>query len=391
MNGRAMRRILGLLSVLGLSACATTPGVRGEAALESALRDMCHSEVALLGETGDHGSARTIEAKAWLVRRLVDECGFTALFFEGSSYDFLELERRRRRGDPAGRAELASAIGGLWNRAAEMQPLIDFLDQRWAAGRLRLGGIDDQLGSAGAFYSLAAMPAEFAALLPPDRGDPCRGELRRLIYGQVGAAPAERAPVLSCLAELRAALARHAPGEERAERLHLLDNIDRYAARIGSGDTDYVRGRGRSMWLNFRWLRGRLPRGSKIILWAATVHVARDARAFPMFAQGGNLGSYLAPAYGRRAFVLGFAAASGRYRSGGEERVIATRVGGSIEAAALAGADADVAYLGRSALRRIGRQPAGLFTHEPAVADWSRIVDGAIVFKEERAPTQIPR
>lgn len=358
--------------------------------MTAALRDMCGSEVAALGEPAGHGDARTLTFKSALVRQLVDRCGFDAIFFEGSSYDFLELERRQRRGEPVTRAMVSSALGGLWNRYAEMQPLITWLHERTTAGRLRLGGFDDQLGSAGAFYSIGEMPAELSGLLEGEKAGQCREEFRRRIYGEVGSAAAERAPLQSCVYAIRTALAAQPRTGEREERLHMLANVERYAARDWSDEAAHMRGRDHSMWLNYQWLRARLPRGSKIILWGATVHLAREATSSPGFPAGGNFGAYLHRAHGRRAFFLGFTAASGTYRSGGAVKTLPPAAPNSLEQVMLRDTHAEQVYLGRAALQARGRILGGVFAHEPIRDDWSRILDGLVVFRQERAPELVP-
>lgn len=388
------RSLFSLLVLALLAGCAAPAASRadrpsGEPALAAALRDMCGSEVALLGEPAGHGDARTLEFKAALVRALVERCGFDAIFFEGSSYDFLELERRQRRGEPVTRAMVSSAVGGVWNRYAEMQPLVTWLHERLTSGRLRAGGVDDQLGSAGAFYSISQMPAELTAMLAGPRRGACREEFRRRIYGETGSSAAENAPLLTCLAEIRAALAGQGGGRDAAEKLHMLGNVERYARRDWADAASHGRQRDLSMWINHQWLRARLPRGSKIILWGATVHLARDATAHPAFAGGGNLGAYIDRSYGRRAFVLGFTASTGSYRSGESVKMLAAAAPGSLEQSALRGTGAQQVYLGRERLRALGRVEGGVFAHEPVTADWSKVVDGLIVFREERAPALV--
>jgi erythromycin esterase-like protein len=285
---------------------------------------------------------------------------------------------------------LSSAIGGLWNRYAEMQPLITFLHDRAVSGRLRLGGVDDQLGSAGAFYSIEAMPAELSALLPAGRQAECRETFRRRIYGQTGTSAAERAPLKSCLAEIRSALELRRADLDRSERLHLLDNLDRDAARDWSDPAAASRGRDRSMWLNFQWLRGGLPRGSKIIVWGATAHLSRDATAHKPFSGGGNLGAYVDEQHGKRAFFLGFTAAGGSRRWGpNATRPLTPAQPGSLEVEALREADAAGVYVRRSKLKALGRRAANVFGDELSIADWSKVIDGVVVFREERPPESV--
>lgn len=382
--------LLSLLPGLAPHAAARPAAAAGDPALAAAVRDMCGSDVAALGEPAGHGDARTIAFKSALVRELVARCGFDAIFFEGSSYDFLELERRQRRGEPVTRAMVSSSVGGLWNRYREMQPLIGWMHERMTSGRLRLGGFDDQLGSAGAFFSISAMPAELSGLLPGARAGACREEMRRRIYGETGTSAAERAPLLACVAEMRAAVQRQGSGRDAAERLHMLANVERYAMRDWADEAGHMRQRAQSMWLNYQWLRGRLPRGSKVILWGATVHLSRDATASAGFPSGGNVGGYLHRAHGRRAFFLGFTAAGGTYRSGGSVKTLPAAAADSLEQAALRGTQAEQVYLGSGRLRAVGRMAAGVFDHQPVTAKWAGIVDGLVVFRQERAPELVP-
>jgi erythromycin esterase-like protein len=144
------------------------------------------------------------------------------------------------------------------------------------------------------------------------------------------------------------------------------------------------------MWLNYQWLRGRLPRGSKVILWGATVHLSRDATASAGFPSGGNVGGYLHRAHGRRAFFLGFTAAGGTYRSGGSVKTLPAAAADSLEQAALRGTQAEQVYLGSGRLRAVGRMAAGVFDHQPVTAKWAGIVDSLVVFRQERAPELVP-
>jgi erythromycin esterase-like protein len=375
---------------------APTPDIRQ--ALNQAIRDTCGKQVVLLGEAS-HGDGATMEFKTRLIRRLTDECGFNALFFEASHYDFLALSRKFRLREPASPDMLSSSIGRLWNQYEELAPLIAFLFARAKDGRMALGGLDDQLGSAGAFYSLDDMPDELMDQLAGDRRGECRAALRRRIRHDYSKAfpnsAAEQARLRSCLVESKSALSAGAnlDPDVRAERLQMLANIQRALARSPMDVASYVRNRDLSMYVNFRWLADRLPPRSKIIVWSATSHAARDASVTGQFAPGaGNLGSYLDRAYGPRAFVLGFSAASGAFHYSRDEpaRKLGPAGPGSLEAGAVAGARLDAVYLGPTRLRRLGAVPGSLFSHNPLTAKWSEIVDGVVVFREERPPRRLP-
>lgn len=400
-----------LSAVLMLTSLAAAPAGRApaepplarawshDAAMTGAVRDLCNKDVALLGESAGHGDGRTLAFKAALVQRLVDACGFDAVFFEASHYDFLAFSKKLRTGQPASEAMLSSAIGGVWNRDREFAPVVPFLLAKARSGRLVLGGLDDQLGSAGAFYSLYAMPAELTEALPPERRAGCREALRRRIYYDYPRdkpyAAGERTNLQTCLAEMtQAAKAQPAETEPaeastRAERLQMLASIDRLIARDLTDDPNQLRERGRSMHANFRWLAGRLPRRAKIIVWGATVHMAKDAVGTRSFGVE-SLSSHVHRAYGKRAFALGFSAYSGTYRwNGPEDRQLVTAPAGSLEARALAGSTADSAYLGPARLAKLGTLTGAAFNHQFEELNWGAALDGIVVFREERPPSRV--
>ena len=53
-----------------------------EDALTAATEGLCHSKIAMLGESATHGDGHTTTFKVAFVRRLVDQCGFDSVFFE---------------------------------------------------------------------------------------------------------------------------------------------------------------------------------------------------------------------------------------------------------------------------------------------------------------------
>lgn len=390
-----------LLTAFALAASTPAPAVADEArawepALRAAERDLCSRQVALLGENGFHGDGKTVAFKAALVERLVRRCGFRAVYFEASHYDFLAVQRAVRRREPVTEAMVSSAIGGIWNRDRELAPLVPFLTRAAAAGRLALGGLDDQLGGIGEFYSLETMPAELAAFLTPGRRESCRSALRqRMQWLYSDASPHDEASVArvaACVAEMRRALGTSSVDPTSlGEYLSMLDSIERALGRdfLGNG-TEQVAGRDRSMYLNFRALTARLKPGTKIIVWSENSHVAKDAALDPVFPPGANLGAFLHRDYGRGAFALGFSAASGAFRwSRREAKPIPAAPAGSVEAAQI-GAAGEAAYAGTAALAALGTRPGAFYDHRTSVtARWADLFDGVVVFHSERPPARI--
>lgn len=379
-----IRRLLAALALAALPAAAQTQA--RDPAMDAAVRDLCHRQVAMLGEAS-HGDGATFAFKAALIRRLVSECGYNTVLFEASHYDFVELMRRLREGQEATPAMLSSAIGGIWNRYAELTPLISFLFERARADRLTLGGLDNQLGSAGAFFSNDEMPIRLTALLPEEARERCRALIHRRIYsGQPMEEPARgemHRGLQSCTGQMRV-MAR--PQEEA----HLVQNIASAVDRDLLPEANRNRARDESMYRNLRWYMTRLGPRAKVIIWAQNAHVARDATADPNFGGGGNLGSYVHRDYGRRAFALGFSAYGGAWRSvfSRADEPIAPAPPGTQEALALAGTAQASAYRGSAWLARIGRVPGRPFFYHEAAATWARVFDGILVFRAERAPTR---
>ena len=387
---------LALLTILYATPAVARPSDR-DRALGATTRDLCHRRIALLGETGNHGSGETLAFKADLVERLVDHCGFSAVLFESSLYDLLELDRRRRAREEAGPAFLASAIGQLWAGDREFQPLLAFLAAQAATGHLTIAGLDNNVGSAGAFYSLDTMPTEFTRDLPPEHRQVCREALRRRIYYDYPTdrpyAEPDKTALLACLTAIEPLLdaRRLADPTLRAERRHMLLNLRRAVEPDLAAPVETLRARGAAMFDNLRWHLSRLPRGTKAIVWTATVHAARSTGMDDGWGGVDDLGAKVARTYDDRAFVLGFAAAQGSYRQGRNNptRTISPAPPSSLEAKAL-GDRQDVAYIGPKALAALGSRSAALFMPDRrSTARWRDALDGIVVFRTERPPIRL--
>jgi erythromycin esterase-like protein len=379
---------------------ATSEAANENGALAAAVRDLCNRDVALLGEA-DHGDGRAVEFKAALVRALVTRCHYNAIFFEAGHYDFAEFSRRQQLGQAVSAEMLSAAVGGLWRYDAEMAPLLPFLLAEVRAGRLALGGMDDQVGAVGALYGNEEMPVALAGHLPEPRRAECRTLLsRRTHWADNVRAEPERSRALACLAEIGAALRSRHDGDRATRFAHLgmVASFERLIARdvfVAHDPADmngYIRARDRSMYLGFRWLAGRLPPRGKIIIWSANAHVARDASS-PEYAGAPNLGALIRADYGVRAFALGFSALAGAHYWTPQEpsRPFAAAAPGSLEARAMAGSGADAAYLGPARLAALGPLAGSFYLHRPLTTRWSAALDGAVVFREERAPARIDR
>ena len=360
------------------------PDRNDDAAVAAATHDLCSRKVALLGEAAGHGDGHTEDFKVRLVQALVTRCGYNAVFFEASHYEFIDLQRRLDRGEQVSPQQVGQAVGGVWKFDREVQPLLTFLAEAANEGRVRLGGLDGQLGGLEQPYANDVMPERLTRLLTEPSRSRCGTALHRRIYGtdtsSLPYSASNKQFLINCVSDMVRA---NADGDPIAQQE--LANLDRFL-RLDLTDTPtLIAGRDRAMAENFRWLSERLGTHAKIIVWTATAHAARDSSAYPPFATVKPLGAFIHDTYGDDAFALGFSARSGAYRwDRKDNRPVAPPEAGSLEL--IAGLGGETAYLNHVSLQTLGVVPGGVFDHVARAAAWGRVVDGVVVFEKEYPP-----
>jgi erythromycin esterase-like protein len=364
---------------------------------------LCGKSIALLGESPVHGFSKTLEFKVELVRRLIDECHFDALLVESGTYDYINIQKRLRSGDDVTDSMISAAIGGLW-ATKEVQPLIPFLREKVAAGRVTLGGLDDQLGKG--TYAQREMPSDLVQYLQGDERSQCLATLQKHMLWQytddAPYGPPDKARIVGCLDRIETRLSQ--PGESKApwaeEDRAMIESLKRDFARDfpeksakgADPDVTWTNARDRSMYLNCRWLLSRLPDHSKIIVWAATVHTAKDLRGASGLTGRVPFGSYIRRDFKDRAFSLGFSAYSGSYAFVGQPvRQLSVAPDTSLESRSFANRAGDTVYLSLEQLRKFGLVEARPLGTSFSTARWDDVLDGLVVFREERAPEYLPR
>lgn len=401
----AARGALFLLLVVFRSAVAlevlrpahsTAVEARAPSAADLVVRDLCAKRIALLGEAPMHGFGKTLEFKVEVARRLVDECHYTAFFIESGAYDFLQIQKLLRSGQPVTRSMLAAAIGGLWN-TREVEPLIPYLLEKVQGGELVLGGLDDQLGRG--TYAQLQMPADLAGFLQGDEKERCLAILTRHMLYQYGSdapyGPTDKALILGCLDKIVSGVSASKDGAGREYVNAMIENLKRTFARdfrpdVPSGPDHSIEDfndRDRSMYANFRWFMARLPAQSKVIVWTATSHAAKVLSGVPGLKKFVPLGSYIRHEFNGEAFALGISAASGSYGMARQPvRPLAAAPANSLEARALDGGGSDVRYLDARRIRELGSVPARALGPDFKAARWGDVLDGLVVIREERPP-----
>jgi erythromycin esterase-like protein len=331
----------------------------------------CNKQVVVLGELPSHGEGRAFEAKAAIVKRLVEKCGFNAVLFEAPVYDFVGLQKAVA-GMAATQTLLDNAIGRFWT-ARELADWRAWLFDRAEFGKVLVAGLDDQI-SATSQYARATLPQLLSTHLPDDIAAHCQASVIRNLNWQYDANAqyndAERLRLQGCSRQA----AQIAGGDIMLDNLANLYNREQGAADALDRDA--------MMYRNFLWYRQRLRPDSKLIVWTATVHAARQQGVLA----AKPLGSWIAESMKDSVAVIGFSAFGGQSSMAGRPaKVIPDAPAGSLEAVATAGDTAWV-YLDNSALRRMGNVPSRLFGKVMSAA-WSQLFDHVLVIRSEAAPT----
>lgn len=383
------------LSALLLQAFPCIAGVAAHAPFERAesaeidrlVRDVCRKDVVMLGEDANHGGARTFEIKIEIMKRLVSRCGFGGVLFESQLYDLLDVEHavRDRTATPQ---QLAGAIGALWSRADTSKPLIDYLYQETTAGQLRIGGIDPQVGGVMGTYSKTRLGNVLAAPLDDARRAVCTLALDTHNGWRYDEAhpfdAAARLQLRACSDDIRTVIASRgvAPDSEIAA---MAGAYARYLDMALGGDGNL---RDLGMYENLLWHRARWPKGTRLIVWCATVHAAKrlDGLAVDMT----PMGAHVHAAFGARAAVIGFTALSGTFGNpgaAGEPNALGASLPHSLEAVAFGeSGGGDLRYLDRKRLKRLGTIAARPINYRKLhAAPWADVLDGLVVIREERA------
>lgn len=347
--------------------------------------DVCKKQTVLLGEDGNHGSGKTLELKVEIVRRLVVECGFNAVYFESAIYDFIDLERSFKQGS-ATPEMIADAIGGIWSTTSETDPLIAFLHAQAKSGTVYLGGLDPRLGSATSTYAKSALPFELSALLEGARGKQCAFEIRRMTnwtYRDNQQYLDARAGLHSCALDMQASISRTASGDVDGVAKIMAENFLRYI-ELSSGDS--FNKREKSMYENFVWHQSHNRDRRKAIIWCATVHAAKN-----LLSLGTNrrsLGSFIHALMDDNAATIGFTALGGEYgRNIQAPTALARAASDSLESRAFDSTEDDMVYLNQQQLASFGMVSARALDYAVSnIANWADIVDGMIVLRNEHPP-----
>jgi erythromycin esterase-like protein len=353
--------------------------------IDQLISDVCNKAVVVIGEDSNHGGGETIKVKGKLLKRLVNQCGFNTVMFESPFYD-LNVFQEQLKDKSASKAKLSDAIGALWVTAREFDPTLDYLFRQAQIGAINILGLDPQAGSRSSYYQKYKLANRLSDSLNGSRKEECVNSLsihNQWRYDDNNPFGKNTISELQlCMSEVQASLHLAAIDQplnkQQQDTLQMAMNFSKSLIIKGREGFNI---RDSAMADNFNWHRGQLDKGSKVIIWTASIHAARQISRVTQ-----PLGFHLDKLYANNMASIAITAQNGHFLSMSKKEIsIKQPATGALEQSIDFPAGQLVGYLNYQQLEELGEAPSHVLNYQqPQSLPWYQLFDGVLILKNER-------
>lgn len=345
---------LSLLVTVGGPAAANTPLLS-----EEHMSAICRADVIMVGESY-HGLQAYSDSRAEFALNIARRCSIKNIAFEGSAYEFAELERHKRA-SPLTIQKVSSALGPSASGSRGIERFIAALLPAVTSGKIGLFGLDFQTGILGQSFSNIELSQAVARANPQKDRHSCLMQMNGPMQGVGNIDP----PLITkCLTRFGRAT-RGTGNTVYLNNLRLLAN-----ARAGDPQL-FTSSRNSAMVWNFDRMLKLRP--GKTLVLAHNSHVSYGTPWRRYGSSAGNLGFAIRHA-GKGTYAIATTIRGGRYLNWQGTPVDVVELGtGSLETSQdckLSGT-----YLTGAAFSNLGRRVSIIDNLQPTVYDWSTVFD----------------